>query len=64
MSQEKNMQQPREGGDDTLSNLERPEAQEQEVGYGNEERIAEDGEERNTPEKDERPSGSGIATKE
>lgn len=64
MLEERNMQQPREGGDDALSNLERPDAQDQQAGYGNEERIAEDGEGRNTPEAEERPSGSGIATKE
>jgi len=64
MSEERNMQQPREGGDDALSNLEQPAPQEQQAGYSNEERIAGDAEGRNDPAENEKPSGSGITSKE
>ena len=56
----------REGGDEALSNLGGKDAGKErtDVGYTNEERIAEDGEGMNTPPASEEPSGSGIASKE
>jgi len=71
MQEQKNKQQPqtsREGGDDALSNLESGSSQghsAEEIGYTNEERVAEDGEGPNMPRRqDDDPAGSGIPSKE
>jgi|GEM_PF-2682923 len=69
MQQDNKPANPREAGDDALSNLtdERVTGTNpaEDMGYANEKRIAEDGEGRNMPEESgEKPSGSGITSKE
>ncbi len=54
----------REGGDDALEHLvDDEQMNESDAGYSNEERIVEDEEGINKPD-DERPSGTGIPSKE